>query len=204
MTGPASGDNTWVEDIPLPIGSSPAATPGAAGGHQRRGTKVFRLAMNSATALVVLTVMLGLLGAAPLGAQPHLCTEAVFEPLAKGYQALRAGNDDLARVEFDKVLQIDAYNPYALNNLAVLAERQGKLKEAMAYLLRAETYAAEYLHKPGELCEGGGLCVALAPSAEKGQASSIAAVVRSNIHLLRLKIGQAPVHPAEPSGPPPE
>ena len=104
---------------------------------------------------------------------------------------MRAGNDDLARLEFEKVIKIDPYNPYALNNLAVLAEKQGKLKEAMAYLLDAETYAAEYLHKTEEICEAGGLCLAVAPATDKSQTSSIASVIHSNINLLREKIGKA-------------
>ncbi len=66
----------------------------------------------------------------------------VFAPLSQGVAALRAGNDEAARTEFEKVIQIDRFNPYALNNLAVLAEKQGQLKEAMSYLLDAETYAA--------------------------------------------------------------
>ena len=90
-----------------------------------------------------------------------------------------------------KYIKIDRFNPYALNNLAVLAEKQGKLKEAMAYLLDAETYAAEYLHKTEEICEGGGLCLAVCPSSQKSQASSIASIIHSNINLLRSKIGKA-------------
>jgi tetratricopeptide (TPR) repeat protein len=124
------------------------------------------------------------------GAQPNSCTEEVFAPLAQGFAALRGGNDDLARAEFEKVLKIDRFNPYALNNLAVLAEKQGKLKEAMAYLLDAETYAAEYLHKTEEICEGGGLCLAVCPSSQMSQASSIASIIHSNINLLRSKIGK--------------
>ncbi len=129
-------------------------------------------------------------GAAPVTAQPQLCTDEVFAPLSKGYEALRAGNDDMAREEFEKVIKIDRYNPYALNNLAVLAEKQGKLKEAMAYLLDAETYAAEYMHRPDEICESGGLCLAVVPSTQKSQTSSIASLVHSNINLLRIKINR--------------
>ena len=89
-----------------------------------------------------------------------------------------------------KLLKSISYNPYALNNLAVLAEKQGKLKEAMAYLLKAETYAAGYMHKPEEICEGGGLCLAVVPSTQKSQTSSIASLIHSNINLLRIKIGK--------------
>ena len=140
-------------------------------------------------ALAVWSLMI-LFGASPVAAQPHLCTDDVFAPLSKGYEALRAGNDEKARGEFEQVIKIDRYNPYALNNLAVLAEKQGKLKEAMAYLLDAETYAAEYLHKVDEICEGSGLCLAMVPSTQKSQTSNIASLIHSNINLLRSKIGK--------------
>jgi tetratricopeptide (TPR) repeat protein len=140
------------------------------------------------TAFVV-WILMCFLGFSPVAAQPQLCTDEVFPLLSLGYEALRAGNDDAARLEFEKVIRIDRYNPFALNNLAVLAERQGKLQEAMAYLLEAETYAAEYLHKPEEVCDVGGLCLAVAPAAKKSSVSSIAAIIHSNISLLRIKIG---------------
>ena len=123
-------------------------------------------------------------------AQPHLCTDEVFPPLAAGYAALQAGATDQARVEFEKVIGIDAFNPYALNNLAVLAERQGKLTEAMDYLLTAETYANSYCHRLAEVCEGGGLCLAILPSSDQGPGSSIAAIIHANIQLLKTKISQ--------------
>lgn len=141
--------------------------------------------------VTVLGILFGPLGPLPAPAQPHLCTDDLFPPLAAGYAALRAGEEDKARAEFEKVLRVDAFNPYALNNLAVLAERQGKLKEAMAYLLTAETYAASYCHKLEEICEGGGLCLAVLPSAEKGPNSSIVAIIHSNILLLRQKISKS-------------
>ena len=141
--------------------------------------------------ILVIWSLLIFSGAGAVKAQPKFCTEEVFAPLTRGFEALRAGNDDLARLEFEKVIKIDPFNPYALNNLGVLAEKQGKLKEAMAYLLDAETYAAEYLHKTEEICEAGGLCLAVAPVPDKSQASSIASVIHSNINLLRVKIGKA-------------
>ena len=131
------------------------------------------------------------LGTLPAAAQPHLCTDDLLPPLAEGYAALRAGEAEKARAEFEKVLAIDGFNPYALNNLAVLAERQGKLKEAMAYLLTAETYAAGYCHRLEEICEGGGLCLAVLPSRDKGPNSSIVAIIHSNIELLRNKISKS-------------
>ena len=132
-----------------------------------------------------------LLAAVPAAAQPQFCTEAVFPLLSQGYAALRAGQDDQARQHFEAVVKIDRYNPYALNNLAVLAERQGNLKEAMALLLAAETFAVEYLFKADEICEGGGLCLAVSPFPAKGQSSSISSIIRSNIMLVRTKLGKA-------------
>jgi Tfp pilus assembly protein PilF len=141
--------------------------------------------------ILVMASFLVFNGAGAVKAQPQFCTGEVFAPLTRGFEALRAGNDDLARAEFEKVIKIDPFNPYALNNLGVLAEKHGKLKEAMAFLLDAETYAAEYLHKTEELCEAGGLCLAVAPATEKSQVSSIASLIHSNINLLRGKIGEA-------------
>jgi tetratricopeptide (TPR) repeat protein len=141
--------------------------------------------------ILVIWSLLILGGAGAVKAQPQFCTDEIFPPLTRGFEALRAGNDDLARLEFEKVIKIDPFNPYALNNLGVLAEKRGKLKEAMAYLLDAETYAAEYLHKTEELCEAGGLCLAVAPATEKSKVSSIASLIHSNINLLRGKIGKA-------------
>lgn len=149
-----------------------------------------RLFLSLLAILGVLGTLLSPLAIFPAAAQPHLCTDEVFPPLAAGYAALRAGEEDKARAEFEKVLSIDAFNPYALNNLAVLTERQGKLKEAMAYLLTAETYAASYCHKLEEICEGGGLCLAVLPSNEKSPNSSIVAIIHSNIQLLRQKISK--------------
>jgi hypothetical protein len=131
-------------------------------------------------------------GASMAEAQPACCTDEVFTPLSQGVAALRAGNDEAAREQFERVIILDRFNPYALNNLAVLAEKQGRLKEAMSYLLTAETYAAEYRHKTEEVCEGGGLCLAVVPSCQQGQNSSITAIIHSNINLLRTEIGKAP------------
>lgn len=139
----------------------------------------------------LLWTMLCPLASFPAAAQPHLCTDEVFPPLAAGYAALRAGQNEQAQREFEKVLGIDGFNPFALNNLAVLAEQQGRLKEAMEYLLRAETYAAAYCHQLEEICDVGGLCLAVAPGRGTSAGSSIAAIIHSNINLLKSKIGKS-------------
>jgi Tfp pilus assembly protein PilF len=131
-----------------------------------------------------------LLLTSPVLAQPRPMTDDIFTPLSQGYDFMKAGKADLAKMEFEKVVKLDRYNPFALNNLAVLSERQGNLKEAMAYLLDAETHAEEYLEKPDELCDIGGICMAIKPSKMKGGKSSIAPLVHGNINLLKIKIGK--------------
>ena len=140
--------------------------------------------------VMVLVGMACLLLTIPVLAQPRPMTDDIYTPLAFGYDEMKAGKTDAARMQFEKVVKIDRYNPYALNNLAVLSERDGKLKEAMAYLLDAETHAEEYLEKPDELCDIGGICMAMKPSKMKGGKSSIAPLVHGNINLLKIKIGK--------------
>jgi len=127
---------------------------------------------------------------APAWAQPRVLPEDAYTPLNLSYQYMKSGKTDAARVQLEQVIQADRYNPYALNNLAVISEQQGRLKEALAYLLDAETHAAEYTEKPEELCQVGGLCMALKPSRVQGSMSSIAALVHGNINLLKIKIAQ--------------
>jgi tetratricopeptide (TPR) repeat protein len=134
---------------------------------------------------VVLTLL-----SASAWAQSRLLTEDAFTPLHLGYAFMKSGKTDAARVHFEQVLQADRYNPYALNNLAAISESQGKLKEAMAYLLDAETNAEEYLEKTEEVCLVGGICSAIKPSANKGDKSSIAPVIHGNINQLKIKIGE--------------
>lgn len=127
---------------------------------------------------------------APAWAQPRLLSEDAYTPLSLSYQYMKSGKIDAARVQLQQVIQADPSNAYALNNLAVVSEQQGRLKEALAYLLDAETHAAEYTEKPEELCQVGGLCMALKPSQAQGSRSSIAALVHGNLNLLKIKIAQ--------------
>jgi len=130
-------------------------------------------------------------GISPTAAQPHLYSDDLSAPLLRGFEALRTGNHEAARQEFERVIAIDPHNSYALNNLGVLEERKGNLREAMAYLLAAETYAAEYTHKLDEICGAGGMCLAVAPSSQKSAKSNITSIIHSNINLLRVKISKA-------------
>jgi tetratricopeptide (TPR) repeat protein len=127
---------------------------------------------------------------APAWGQPRPLLEDAYNPLNLSYQYMKSGKTDAARVQLEQVIRADPYNPYALNNLAVISEQQGRLKEALAYLLDAETHAGEYQEKPEELCQVGGMCMALKPSRSQGGRSSIAALIHGNINLLKIKIAQ--------------
>ncbi len=148
------------------------------------------LRVNSIIFLSMLTYILLHYLPAPVRAQPRPLSEDAYTPLSLSYHYMKSGKTDAARAQLEQVIQADRYNPYALNNLAVISEQQGRLKEALAYLLDAETHAADYTEKPEEVCQVGGLCMAINPSHLQGSSSSIAALVHGNINLLKIKIAQ--------------
>jgi tetratricopeptide (TPR) repeat protein len=155
---------------------------------------------------LVLVALLGLVSlsvafSAPAMAQPRPMAEDVFTPLIKGFDFMQAGKYDAAKMEFETALQKDRFNPFALNNLAALVEKQGKMKDAMAYLVDAQKYAPKYLDKVEQTCFVGGLCAGVKPRREMGQTSAIATVVAENIQKLQAKMAQTPTAP-EPSTPP--
>ncbi|MFP3867346.1 MAG: tetratricopeptide repeat protein [Desulfobacteraceae bacterium] len=149
----------------------------------RSKARFWLLTLLGMTGLTLIIVCLAL-------AQPRPMAEDILTPLSLGYDEMKAGNTEAAQYQFEKVLKGDPDNPYALNNLAVILERQGKFKEAMAYLLQAETHAKDYLQKPDEICDIGGICMAIKPSRLASGESSIAPLVHGNINLLKIKIGK--------------
>jgi tetratricopeptide (TPR) repeat protein len=134
-------------------------------------------------------------------AQPRPMAEDVYSPIIKGYDFMRAGKYDAAQDQFKTALEKDRFNPFALNNLAALAEKQGKMKDAMAFLMDAQKYAPKYLDKVEQTCFVGGLCAGVKPLKEVGPTSSIATVIAENIQKLQAKMAQTPTAP-EPSTPP--
>jgi Flp pilus assembly protein TadD len=125
-----------------------------------------------------------------------------YTPITKGYDFIRAGNYEAAEMEFRAALKADRFNPFALNNLAVLSEKKGKLKEALAFLIDAQTHAAEYNDKVQQTCFIDGLCQAVKPVQEVGPKSVIAEIIAENMAKLKDKIAKTPM-PPEPSSPPP-
>ena len=128
--------------------------------------------------------------------------EDVFTPLTKGFDLMRDGKYEAAEMEFKTALSRDRYNPFALNNLAAIKAQQGKLKDAMAYLTDAGTYAKDYLQKYQQVCFTEGLCTGVKPVKETGTESAIAKVIAENMTKLKAKMAANP-EPAVPSTPPP-
>jgi Flp pilus assembly protein TadD len=131
-----------------------------------------------------------------------LMQEDVLTPIAKGYDLLRDGKYGAAEYQFKDALSRDRYNPFALNNLAVLQEKNGKLKDALAYLTDAKAHAPEYLNQMEQTCFVGGLCNAVKPLRKLGKTSVIAPIVDENYTKLQAKIAKNPTAPV-PSTPPP-
>ncbi len=127
--------------------------------------------------------------------------EDVFTPLTKGYDFLKEGKYEAAEYQFKDALSRDRYNPFALNNLAVLQERAGKLKDALAYLNDAKAHAAEYFDQVEQTCFVDGLCSAVKPQRKMGTKSTIAPIIDENYKKLQEKIAKTPMSP-EPSTPP--
>jgi tetratricopeptide (TPR) repeat protein len=162
--------------------------------------------MRNTRKYVILTVVaaLCLFMAMPVLAQPKggaLMAKDVFTPIAQGYDFVREGNYEAANNEFAKAVKADRHNPFALNNLAVLDEREGKLNDALAHLKDATTNANDYLDKVTQTCFAGGGCLAVKPLQELGEKSSIAPIIQENIAKLQAKI--AATGTATPPGTPP-
>ena len=104
--------------------------------------------------------------------------------------------------QFATAAKLDKFNPFALNNLAVLDEREGKLNDALANLKDATLHAAQYLDKTAQTCFAGGGCMAVKPTRELGTTSTILPIIQENISKLEAKIA-ATKTPPPPVSPPP-
>jgi tetratricopeptide (TPR) repeat protein len=149
-------------------------------------------------AIIGSVVALCLIMAVPVLAQPKggaLMPMDVFTPIAMGYKFVQEGKYEAAKNQFGIAIKRDRHNPFALNNLAVLEERQGKLNDALANLKDATTHANAYLDKVSQTCFVGGGCLAVKPLREKGTASSIAPIIQENIKKLEAKIAATGTKP---------
>jgi tetratricopeptide (TPR) repeat protein len=156
-------------------------------------------------AIFIMVMALCLFMAMPVLAQPKggaLMDQDAFTPIAEGYDLVREGKYEAAKNQFGIALKRDRYNPFALNNLAVLDEREGKLNDALAHLKDATTYADKYFDKVTQTCFAGGGCLAVKPLREKGESSSIAPIIQENIAKLEAKIKATGTAPPPGSAPP--
>lgn len=146
-----------------------------------------------------------LLLASPVLAQPKgggIMEEDVFTPIARGYDFIQEGKYEAAKDQFATAVKLDPFNPFALNNMAVLEEREGKLNDALANLKDATKYADLYKNKVQQTCFAGGGCMATKPTKELGEKSTIAPIIQENITKLEAKI-KATGTPPPPTTPPP-
>ncbi|MCX5893111.1 MAG: hypothetical protein NTW80_09100 [Deltaproteobacteria bacterium] len=125
----------------------------------------------------------------------------VYTPISKGYDLIRDGKYEAARNEFAKAVKLDSFNPFALNNLAVLDEKDGKLNDALAHLKDATTHAADYKDKTPQTCFVGGGCMAVKPVRAVGETSEISKIIDENIAKLEAK--KAATGTPSPAGSPP-
>ncbi len=113
-----------------------------------------------------------------------------FTPIVQGYDSIREGKYEAAKNLFAIAVQRDHNNPFALNNLAVLKEREGKLNDALVFFKDCSKNANNYLDKVTQTCFAGGGSLAVKPLREKGDRSSIAPIIRENINKIEPKIKQ--------------
>ena len=163
--------------------------------------------MRNSRKYVILAVVaaLCLLMTMPGMAQPkggRMMQMDAFTPIAAGYDFVREGKYEAAKNEFGKAVKADRYNPFALNNLAVLDEREGKLNDALAHLKDATTHSDEYFDKVTQTCFAGGGCLAVKPLREAGEKSSITPIIQENIQKLEAKIAATGTAPPPGTAPP--
>ncbi|MFI5331150.1 MAG: tetratricopeptide repeat protein [Desulfobaccales bacterium] len=130
-----------------------------------------------------------------------LMPDDVYTPISKGYDLIRDGNYAAARDQFATAVKLDKFNPFALNNLAVLDEKDGKLNDALAHLKDATIHAAEYKDKVAQTCFVGGGCMAVKPVKAVGEVSTILPIINENIQKLEAK--KAATGTPSPAGSPP-
>lgn len=139
---------------------------------------------------------------------PRLMAEDVYTPIVMGYDFIREGKYDAARNQFAEAVKRDPFNPFALNNLAVLDERDGKLNDALANLKDATTHADQYKDKVSQTCFVGGSCMAAKPLRKAWGGSvppdtlTISSIIQDNIKKVEAKIA-ATKTPPPPGSPPP-
>ena len=126
----------------------------------------------------------------------------VYTPISMGYTFVREGKYEAARHEFEIATKLDELNPFALNNLAVLDERDGKLNDALAHMKDATIHAAQYRDQVSQTCFVGGGCMAVKPIRKLAATSEILPIIQENITKLEAKIAATQTPPPAVTPPP--
>jgi hypothetical protein len=126
----------------------------------------------------------------------------VYTPIRRGYTFVREGNFVAARHEFEIAAKLDELNPFALNNLGVLDERDGRLNDALAHFKDASIHAAQYRDKVAQTCFVGGSCMAVEPQRKLVANSEILPIIQENITKLEAKIAATKTPPPAVTPPP--
>jgi tetratricopeptide (TPR) repeat protein len=126
----------------------------------------------------------------------------VYTPIRRGYTFVREGNYEAARHEFAIAAHLDELNPFALNDLGVLDERDGKLNDALAHFKDATIHAAQYRDKVQQTCFVGGSCMAVEPERKLTANSEILPIIQENIAKLEAKIAATHTPPPGVNPPP--
>jgi len=140
--------------------------------------------------LALIALITFVAGVSLVFAQPKPMPEDIFTELSQGYDLMSQGKYDLAKAQFEKVIKTDPYNPYANNNLAAIAEREGQPQVAMGYLKTAAEKVDQYPYRVAtQVCFPGGLCTAVKPEKvyTTTTGTSIAAVIGDNIKKMSEK-----------------
>lgn len=126
----------------------------------------------------------------------------VYTPIRRGYTFVREGKYEAAKHEFAIAAKLDELNPFALNNLAVLDERDGKLNDALAQFKDAAIHAAQYRDKVQQTCFVGGTCMAVEPERKLAATSEVLPIIQENIQKVEAKIAATQTAPPPVSPPP--
>lgn len=114
--------------------------------------------------------------------------DQVTRLLVQGYDLLEEGKLDQARAIFEKILRQDFENPLALNNLAAIKVKEGKYREALAYLEQALPRARGYRVLVNKVCPVDGICLAFRPLEAVYGNQELAPLVQLNINMVKARI----------------
>jgi Flp pilus assembly protein TadD len=117
---------------------------------------------------------------------------AINQMLNTGYDLLEQGQTSQAQKIFAAALQQDPGNPLALNNLAAVMVKEGKLKQALAYLNQALPRAKGYTVALNRVCSVEGVCAAVKAREEGFGSEDLEPVIKVNILMVQMALAVPP------------